>query len=119
MKDFRTLKVWEKAHAIVLEVYAVTTKFPPDERFNMISQMRRSAQSIPTNIAEGCGAGSDIDFARFVQISMRSSCELEYQFILARDLGYLSDAGYVALDKKVVEVKRMLTALMQRLRSES
>lgn len=119
MKDFRTLKVWEKAHAIVLGVYDVTAKFPPDERFSLTSQMRRSAQSIPTNLAEGCGAGSDLDFARFAQISMRSSCELEYQFILARDLGYLPAATYAEFDKKVVEVKRMLTALMQRLRSES
>ncbi len=119
MKDFRTLKVWEKAHAIVLEVYKITTQFPTDERFGMISQMRRSAASIPTNIAEGCGCGTDLEFARFAQISMRSACELEYQFILTRDLGYLPDTTYTPMETRIIEVKRMLTALMQRLRAES
>lgn len=119
MKDFRTLKVWEKAHAIVLDVYKITAMFPPDERFGLISQMRRSSASIPTNIAEGCGSGTDADFARFVQFSMRSACELEYQFILSRDLGYWGDPAYGELEPRLIEVKRMLTALMQKLRSNS
>jgi len=119
VKDFRTLKVWEKAHAIVLEVHKVTAKFPTDERFGLISQMRRSSASIPTNIAEGCGSGTDADFARFVQISMRSACELEYQFILSRDLGYWSEPDSSKLEARLIEVKRMLTALLQKLRSDS
>jgi four helix bundle protein len=87
MRDFRTLKVWEKAHALVLSVYRATSSFPRDELFGLTSQMRRSAASIPTNIAEGCGANTDAEFARFCQYAVRSSCELEYQLLLSRDLG--------------------------------
>jgi len=88
MKDFRELKVWEKAHQFTLVVYQATTAFPKEELFGLTSQMRRSAASIPTNIAEGCGRGSDDDFRRFLQIAMGSASELKYQLLLAHDLGY-------------------------------
>ena len=85
MQDFRKLNVWEKAHEFVLDVYKASDLFPPQEKFGVTSQLRRSAASIPTNIAEGCGRGSNADLARFLQISMGSASEVEYLLILARD----------------------------------
>jgi four helix bundle protein len=94
MKDFRELKVWEKAHALVLNLYRETTSFPPSELYGLTVQIRRAAASIPANIAEGCGRGSSADFARFLQIAMGSACELEYHLLLARDLGFLGAATH-------------------------
>lgn len=70
MQDFRNLKVWEKGHALTLSIYRASGGFPNHEMFGLTSQMRRSAYSIPMNIAEGCGRGSDADFSRFLQIAM-------------------------------------------------
>jgi four helix bundle protein len=81
--------------------------------------MRRSASSIPTNIAEGCGRGSDSDMARFIQIAMGSACELEYQLILSKDLNYLIQSDYELLTNDVQEVKRMLASFLKKLRADS
>jgi four helix bundle protein len=116
MQDFRNLKVWQKGHSLTLEVYKASSGFPKDERFGLTSQIRRSASSIPMNLAEGCGRGSDADFGRFIQIAMGSACELEYQLLLANDLGYFHDSDYTRLHEQVAETKRMLTALIQRLK---
>lgn len=97
MKDFRKLQVWEKAHRLTLDVYRVTRNFPKAELYGPTSQMRRAASSIPTNIAEGCGRGSDGELARFSQIAMGSASELEYLLVLARDVEYLSNADYERL----------------------
>jgi four helix bundle protein len=118
MKDFRDLKVWEKAHQLTLAVYQATTAFPREELYGLTSQMRRSAASIPTNIAEGCGRGSDDDFRRFLQIAMGSASELEYHLLLARDLGYLVAADYERLLAAVIEVKRMLASLITKLKND-
>ena len=117
MQDFRTLKVWEKAHALVLAVYQLTSKFPGDERFGLTIQMRRSAAAIPTQIAEGCGSLEGQDYTRFFQNALRSARELEYQLLLSRDLTYTPAELYVELDPKVVEVQKMLTAYIQRIRA--
>src|SRR2546430_2207277 len=116
MQDFRDLKVWEKSHAFVLDLYAATRTFPREELYGLTSQIRRAAVSIPTNMAEGCGRGSDIDFARFLQISMGSSCEADYLLLLSRDLKYLTKDQYIPLVTAVTEVKRMLAALLQTVR---
>ena len=85
MKDFRQLKVWEKAHHLALEVYKTTATFPKEEIYGLTSQLRRASVSIPTNIAEGCGRNTNADFARFLQIAMGSASETEYELILAHD----------------------------------
>jgi four helix bundle protein len=85
MKDFRQLKVWEKAHHLALEVYKATAIFPKEELYGLTSQLRRAGVSIPTNIAEGCGRNTDAYFARFLQIAMGSASETEYEIILAFD----------------------------------
>ena len=114
MQDYQKLKVWEKAHVLVLAVYAATRSFPTTERYGLTSQMRRSATSIATNIAEGCGRGSQPDFARLLHISMGSANELHYQLLLARDLELLSADDHGSLDRQVIEVRRMLAALLSR-----
>lgn len=116
MQDFRKLKVWQRAHQNTLAVYRLTNSFPETERFGLVSQMRRCAVSVPSNIAEGCGRGSDVDFARYVQIAMGSCSELEYQLLLAHDLGYHGDAAYRSLNSEVTDVKRMLSGLLSTLR---
>lgn len=89
MQDFRRLTVWSDAHALTLELYGATRDFPDSERFGLTSQLRRASASIPANLAEGCGRGGDADFARFVQIALGSTYEVEYHLQLAHDLGYL------------------------------
>jgi four helix bundle protein len=118
VQDFRNLKVWEKAHLLALAVYRATEAFPARERYGMTSQLRRAAYSVPGNLAEGCGRGTDRDFARHVQIALGSASELEYFLLLARDLGYLEHAAHETLEAGVREVKRMLAALVGRLTGE-
>ena len=86
MKNFRELKVWEKAHLLTIDIYRITATFPKEEMYGLTSQIRRASSSIPANIAEGCGRGSDNDFRRFLQIAMGSASELEYHLLLAHDL---------------------------------
>ena len=117
MQGFRRLNVWEKAHELTLEVYRVTARFPKEELYALSSQLKRSASSIAANIAEGCGRGSDADFGRFLLIAMGSASEVEYHLLLARDLKFLSEADYSNLDHRTTEVKRMLSALIQKTRS--
>lgn len=118
MKDFRKLTVWQKAHRLTLKVYEATRKFPREELYGLIGQMRKSSSSVPMNIAEGCGRGSDLEFGRFLQIAMGSASELEYQLILARDLTYFDETEYEDLDRDTAEVKRMLARLIGKLKAD-
>jgi four helix bundle protein len=117
MRDFRSIKAWEKAHQLALAVYAGTKTFPREEIYGLTSQMRRSASSIPTNIAEGCGRTGDAELARFCQISFGSASELEYQLLLCRDLTFFDEPTYTALRDATIEVKRMLGAFLSTLRT--
>ncbi len=117
MKDFRELKVWEKAHKLTLEVYKATEVFPRSELYSLTNQIQRAAISIPANIAEGCGKSGDSDFGRYLQIAMGSSSELEYLLLLAHDLCYLSDNAYQLLTNGLIEVRKMLNSLIQQVRS--
>ena len=119
MQSFRNLKVWEKAHAMTLDVYRLTRAFPKEELYGLTSQMRRSCSSIGANIAEGCCRNGDKDFGRFIQIAAGSAGELEYHILLAHDLGLLNPDDYQRLSAKTIEVKRMLTSLLQKLKADS
>jgi len=119
MKDYRDLKVWEKSHQAVLRIYDLTRSFPEEELFGVTSQLRRAAVSVPTNIAEGCGRGTDADFARFLQMGMGSASETDYLVLLSKDLGYLSEANYMPLQASISEVKRMLTGLLSKVRNDT
>jgi len=119
MRNFRDLKVWEKAHQLTLSTYRVTKLFPKDELYGITSQLRRSCISTPTNIAAGCGRSSDRDFARFLDIAGGSASETEYLYILAKDLGYCGDEDFSKLNEDVNEIKRMLNSFTQKLRAEN
>jgi four helix bundle protein len=118
MKNFRDLKVWEKAHALVLACYEITKPFPSEEIFGLVSQIRRAASSIPANIAEGCGRRGNAELHRFLQMAMGSASELEYHMLLSKDLGYLKMDSYQRMQPQIEEVKRMLAALIRKVASE-
>ena len=119
MQDFRNLKVWQKAHLLTLAVYRVTGLFPKSELYGLVQQMRRAAASVPTNIAEGTGRGSDADFVRFLWMANGSAKELDYQLLLSFDLGYIPDAEYQNLLAQTDEVKRMLASLIGSIKAHS
>ena len=110
MKDFRELQVWHKAHKLALEVYKVSAAFPKEEIYGLTSQVRRAAVSIATNIAEGCGRGSKNELKQFLQISMGSASEVEYQILLSHELGYMVSTAFGKLDSGIQEVKKMLSS---------
>ena len=116
MKDFRELKVWQKAHRFVLSLYQVAKSFPKEELVGLTSQLRRASVSMTSNIAEGCGRSGDPELARFLQIAMGSSSEVEYQILLTHDLGLLQKEKYHELNSNIVEIKRMLSSLIQTVR---
>jgi len=91
MKNFRDLQVWQKAHLLTPRVYQATSAFPREEVYGLTSQMRRCSASIAANLAEGCGRQGNNEFHRFLQIALGSASELEYHFLLARDLNYLGE----------------------------
>jgi len=118
VKDFHELKVWQKAHQLTLAVYQVTATFPREERYGLTSQLRRCSASIPANLAEGCGRNSDAEFARYCSIAMGSASELEYHLLLAKDLKLIKPNDHVELSQRAIELKRMLTALIQKLTAD-
>lgn len=115
MQDFRKLKAWQKAHGLTLDIYRTTASFPREEMYGLTSQLRRGSSSIGANIAEGCGRGSDADFARFLPIAIGSAFEVENHLILAHDLGFLDSPRHASLEAGVEEVKRILAAFLRRL----
>ncbi len=118
MRNFRELIVWQKAHNLTLSVYRATVPFPKEELYGLTSQIRRSCESIPANIAEGCGRTGASELGRFLQIAMGSASELEYHLLLARDLHFLNGTDYDCLAGYVTEVKRMLTAFIRQLQKQ-
>ena len=116
MKDFKKLNVWQKGHLLTLDIYKITDELPKSELYGLTSQIRRAVSSIPTNIAEGCGRGSDKDFARFLQIAMGSASETEYLLILIHDLNFIELDDFNDSIDNVQEVKKMLVSLMRTLR---
>ena len=118
MKDFRQLKVWQKAHELTLAVYQLTATFPHEERYGLSSQLRRAGSSIAANLAEGCGRNGDAELARFCSIAMGSASELEYHLLLGRDLQLIKPKDYEVLHQRTTELKRMLTTFMQKLNAE-
>ncbi len=115
MGDYRKLKVWERSHRLTLEAYRVKASFPQNELYGLTSQIRRSAYSIPSNFAEGCGKNGDAELARFLDIAMGSANELDY-LLLAHDLGLLVPADHQRLAQEIEEVNNMLASFALRLR---
>jgi four helix bundle protein len=118
MQDYRNLTVWQKAHTLALAVYEASGRFPKEERYALTSQLRRSAVSIGSNIAEGTGRSGNGDFGRFLHMAFGSACELEYQLLLARDLKFLATDTQDELFSHINEVKRMLASLLAKVKAE-
>ena len=118
MHDYRKLRVWQEGRELVRVVYDASAKFPGSEQFGLINQARRAAVPIPSNIAEGSGRSSQIDYARFIDIAVGSACELETLFLLAEDLAYIGDGDNAMLLERIARVRRMLVRFRQRLRSD-
>ena len=117
--DYKDLIVWQRAMDLVVDIYSITRHFPADERFGITNQIRRAAVSIPSNIAEGQGRKSTVDFVRFLRIANGSRQEVETQLLVAGHLGFLETEETDALISKLSELGRLLSGLMRSLRSES
>ncbi len=115
MRDFQKLFIWQRSHEITLKIYNCTKVFPSAELYSLTSQMRRSAYSIPTNIAEGCGRKTLRELNRFRAIAAGSTSELQYQLILAKDLGYLNENLFNELYIETIEIRKMIFAFSQKL----
>lgn len=115
MQDFKNVKVWEKAHNLALLVYQMTFDFPKEELFGLRSTLRKIAADIPAKIAQGCNVNNDADFVRLQQTAFGFAAQLEYYFLLARDLKLFTEAEYIRLNNEIVEIKKMLNNFMKRL----
>ena len=115
--NFKNLNIWKLSRELVKEIYLITKKFPADERFGLTSQIRRCAVSIPSNIAEGCGRGTDRQLAHFLDISVGSSCELESHLYLCFDLDYINETDLENFTSKVVSIRRMTLRFQARYKS--
>lgn len=116
MKTFRDLKVWQKAHALVLEVYKRTSDFPKDEFFSVAGEARRDAVEIAARIARGWGQRGSGDFARYLFMAIGSATQLEYHLLLAKDLGLLAGSVHDGLQRQIQALTAMLESLIPRIR---
>jgi four helix bundle protein len=117
MKGHRDLRVWQESIGLVKDIYAITSRFPDEEKFGLISQMRRSAVSIPSNIAEGAARGSQREFAQFLVIARGSLGELETQLIIAKELNYLSEIA--AIEKRMRSLFQLLGGLLSKVKKKA
>lgn len=117
MQNYRQLSVWRLAHSLALNVHRLTSSIPRQHNSGLISQLRRAALSIPANISEGCGRESNRDFAKFLQIAIGSSSELEYHLQFCGDAELMQRQECDARLAEVVQVRRMLIGLLKRVRA--
>lgn len=110
LQPFTELRVWQRSHAFVLDVYALSRAFPAEERFGLVSQLRRAAMSVPRNIAEGSRRNDPLDFAKLLNIAEGSLGEVEYLLMLCRDLGHAQPESIRRLMEEANEIARMLHA---------
>jgi len=115
MKSHKDLTVWQKSMELVVEIYKISRNYPKDEVFGLVSQMRRAAISIPSNIAEGFGRSYDKETLRFLSTALGSASELETQILISIDLGYIDLDESVKIKNQIEEVIRMLSALIKSL----
>lgn len=113
--SYKDLIVWQKAMDLVILIYELTEKFPREEIYGLTSQMRRSAVSIPSNIAEGRHRGSKKDFVQFLRVASASSSELETQLTIAKRLKQMKNFEYTKIDSLLEEVQKILTSMIVKL----
>ena len=112
MNNFRELKVWQKARILTKKSYSLLLKFPTSEKFGLVSQIKRATISIPSNIAEGSGRKTDLDFLRFLDIALGSCYEIETQYILSMDLDFITKEECDDIIDDIVEIERMIIGLI-------
>ena len=110
------LVIWKRSRELVKEVYLISRRFPSEEKFGLISQVRRAAVSVPSNIAEGCGRGSDGQLRFFLNVSIGSLCELETQLYLSYDLNFITEADLERLIKEITEIRKMTQSIRMKLK---
>ena len=115
LKNYKELKVWQKAYELSLEVYKSTKQFPKDEVYGLISQIRRAAVSVPSNIAEGYGRKTTREYIHSLYVAYGSLCELETQILISRDLNYVEPEIFGKLQEDIGDVERMLKGLIKSL----
>jgi len=115
MKKVEDLDVFKLSHSLTLEVFKITKTFPEEEKFGLISQMRRAAYSIPMNLMEGAHRLGSKEYRQFVGIAKGSAGEIKYQLLLVRDLGYISEDKYSTFLPEYERVSQMLTKLAKSL----
>ena len=118
IKNFRDLKVWQKAHKFVLKIYKITRKYPDDERFGLTSQLRRAVVSVTANIVEGSKRESKKELIRMLNISESSLEETKYFLLLSKDLNYITNEKYIVLLGEAEEIGRMLDGLIKSLKKK-
>ena len=118
LKNYKDLNVWQKSYELCLKIYRITAKFPNEERYGLTSQIRRSAVSIPSNIAEGYGRKTTVDYIRMLYIYYSSVCELETQVLLAGDLDFIEKGELSTANKDKAEIERMLKAMIKSLENK-
>jgi len=118
MHKYKDLKLWQKSIDLVTSVYLLTRSFPNDEKFGLVSQINRSAVSIPSNIAEGAGRNSDKEFIQFLSIAQASSYELETQLIISKNLNYISIEELKYLSEQIEEVQKMNYSIQLKFRQK-
>lgn len=119
MKSFRDLEVWQKAHALALDIYQVSASFPRTEQFGIISQLRRAAYSVPANIAEGFGRRTTKELLQSLNFASGSVEEMRYFVLLASDLRYMQPPVTEKLNRKIDSVGQMIGALVSSLRNRA
>lgn len=112
MHNYKELQVWKRGIKLTTEIYKISQLFPYEERFGLTSQMRRSAVSVPSNVAEGAGRRTDGEFANFLGIAHGSICELETQLYVAFDLGFIEDQRFMDVTSEITEIQKMLYSLI-------
>ncbi len=119
MDSHKSLIVWQKSIDLVKLVYNAVQLFPKEEIFGLVSQMKRAVVSIPSNIAEGFGRGSRKDCKRFIYIALGSTIELDTQILISKELGFLSEDNSITIESLLIEIKRMLKALIKSMKEEA
>jgi four helix bundle protein len=112
MGNYNELEVWKKSHQAVLDIYRTTNNFPMDEKFGIVSQLRRAAVSVPTNIAEGSGRIHIKEYIQFIAIARGSAMEVEYLIKVSKDLNYITEEQFKKLTEEYVSIIQMLNALI-------
>lgn len=118
MHNYKELNVWKRAIRLCGVIYKLTANFPNEERFGLISQMRRASVSVPSNIAEGGGRRTDNEFLHFLGVSHGSLCELETQLFISVELGFVTIDQILPISEEITEIQKMLYALIQKFESK-